>query len=128
MADYRALRLDLLFLLLLLLLLLVVLRALPLLLLLLLLLLLPAAFLLLRPPVPPLFLAGTLAPARRASDRPMAIACLRLFTVLPVLPLFSSPRLRSCIAGFTLVDAFFPYLAMRILLSRWAAAKSPACS
>ena len=37
---------------------------------------------------------GALAPLRRASDNPMAIACLRLFTFLP-LPLFRVPRLCS---------------------------------
>jgi hypothetical protein len=57
-------------------------------------------------------LRGTLAPARRASDRPIAIACLRLFTFLPERPLFSVPRLRSCIARFTFFCAFLPYLAM----------------
>jgi hypothetical protein len=51
---------------------------------------------------------GTFAPARRASDRPIAIACLRLFTVLPERPLFSLPRLRSCIALLTFCCAFFP--------------------
>src|SRR5437764_431854 len=44
------------------------------------------------------FLRGTFAPALRASERPMAMACLRLFTALPDLPLFSVPRLRSWIA------------------------------
>ena len=29
------------------------------------------------------FFAGTLAPSRRASDRPMAMACLRLVTFFP---------------------------------------------
>ena len=58
------------------------------------------------------FFAGTLPPARRASDNPIAIACLRLFTVFPERPLFNVPRLRSCIAFFTLLAAFFPYLAI----------------
>jgi hypothetical protein len=53
---------------------------------------------------------GTFAPARRASDNPMAIACLRLFTFLPERPLLSVPALRSCIARFTFSPAFFPYL------------------
>jgi len=48
---------------------------------------------------------GTFPPARRASDRPMAIACLRLFTRLPERPLRSVPRLRLCIARFTFFDA-----------------------
>src|SRR5262245_8530186 len=44
---------------------------------------------------------GTLPPARRASDKPIAIACLRLVTRLPERPLRSVPRLRSCIARST---------------------------
>src|SRR5689334_25054231 len=55
---------------------------------------------------------GTFPPARRASDSPMAIACLRLFTRLPERPLFSVPCFRLCIARFTLLRAFCPYLAM----------------
>src|SRR5437667_7240330 len=55
------------------------------------------------------FFLGTFAPALRASDRPIAIACLRLLTVLPDRPLFSVPCLRSCIARFTFADAFLPY-------------------
>jgi hypothetical protein len=55
---------------------------------------------------------GTLPPARRASESPIAIACLRLVTRLPDLPLRSLPRFISCIARFTLRDAFLPYLAM----------------
>src|SRR5581483_10025204 len=39
---------------------------------------------------------GTRPPARRASDRPMAIACLRLVTFLPERPLRKVPRLRLC--------------------------------
>jgi hypothetical protein len=58
------------------------------------------------------FLRGTLAPARRASDKPMAIACLRLFTFFPERPLRSVPRFRSCIARFTFCRDFLPYLAM----------------
>jgi len=41
----------------------------------------------------------------RASERPIAIACLRLVTFLPDLPLFSVPSFRSCIAFFTLLRA-----------------------
>src|SRR5438445_499505 len=67
------------------------------------------------------FLRGTFAPARRASDKPIAIACLRLLTVLPERPLFSSPRLRSCIARLTLLAAFFPYLAMWTSFGKWSA-------
>ena len=56
---------------------------------------------------------GTLPPARRASLRPIAIACLRLVTFRPERPDFSVPRLRSCIARLTFVCAFLPYLAMQ---------------
>ena len=58
------------------------------------------------------FFRGTFPPARRASDSPIAMACLRLVTFLPERPLFKVPRLRSCIARFTFSDAFLPYLAM----------------
>jgi hypothetical protein len=58
------------------------------------------------------FWRGTLAPARRASERPIAIACFRLVTFLPDRPLFKVPLLRSCIALLTFCCAFFPYLAM----------------
>jgi hypothetical protein len=54
---------------------------------------------------------GTLAPFSRASLRPMAIACLRLFTAPPE-PLFNVPFLRRCIADSTLFDADDPYLAI----------------
>src|SRR3979409_1302169 len=62
--------------------------------------------------LPPLRFRGTLAPARRASLNPIAMACLRLVTFLPERPDLSVPRLRSCIARFTLLCAFLPYLAM----------------
>ncbi len=57
------------------------------------------------------FFAGTLAPARRASDSPMAMACLRLVTFLPDRPLRNVPFLRSCIVFLTFDCAFLPYLA-----------------
>ena len=57
-------------------------------------------------------LRGTLAPARRASLKPMAIACLRLRTFLPDRPERSVPRFRSRIARSTFFDAFLPYFAM----------------
>jgi hypothetical protein len=63
-------------------------------------------------------LRGTFAPERRASFRPIAIACLRLRTRLPERPLRNVPRFRSLIARFTFLDAFFPYLAMPISLPR----------
>jgi hypothetical protein len=48
-------------------------------------------------------LLGTFAPARRASDRPIAIACLRLVTFLPDRPLRKVQRLRSRIVFSTLL-------------------------
>jgi hypothetical protein len=53
---------------------------------------------------------GTLAPAALASERPIAIACLRLFTFRPERPLFKVPDLRFFIARPTLADAFLEYL------------------
>jgi len=52
---------------------------------------------------------GTLLPSARASERPIAIACLRLVTFLPERPLFKVPALRFFIARPTLADAFFEY-------------------
>src|SRR5882724_5204573 len=57
------------------------------------------------------FFLGTLPPAFRASDSPIAIACFLLFTFLPE-PLLSVPFFRSCIAFSTFLDAFLPYLAI----------------
>src|SRR5580704_16053836 len=61
---------------------------------------------------------GTLAPFFRASESPIAIACLRLVTLppLPPLPERSVPRFSRCIALFTLLPAALPYLAMAHLL------------
>jgi len=58
------------------------------------------------------FLRGTLPPARRASDNPMAMACFRLVTFFPDRPLLNVPLLRSRIAFLTFCDAFLPYLAI----------------
>jgi hypothetical protein len=58
------------------------------------------------------FLRGTLAPARRAWDNPMAIACFRLLTFLPDRPLFRVPFFRSRIAFSTFSDAFLLYFAI----------------
>jgi len=44
---------------------------------------------------------GTLAPERRASLSPIAIACLRLVTRLPERPDFSWPCFISCMARST---------------------------
>src|SRR5688500_1615648 len=67
---------------------------------------------------PPARFFGTLAPERRASDSPIAMACLRLFTFLPERPLRNVPFLRSRITFSTFFDAFLLYLrvAMRVLL------------
>src|SRR5215207_11674924 len=53
---------------------------------------------------------GTFLPFALASDRPIAIACLRLLTFLPERPLFNVPALRFFIARLTSLDAFFEYL------------------
>jgi hypothetical protein len=57
------------------------------------------------------FRGGTFAPFFRASDRPMAIACLRLFTLppRPDFPRRRVPRLRRRIALSTLLFAPLPY-------------------
>ena len=47
------------------------------------------------------FFLGTLAPFRRASDKPIAIACLRLLTRLPLLPLVNVPFFRLCMVRLT---------------------------
>ena len=59
---------------------------------------------------------GTFAPRALASERPMAIACLRLLTLRPDRPLFRVPALRSFIARLTLADAFFEYFSAMIIL------------
>ena len=61
---------------------------------------------------------GTFAPAARASDKPIAIACLRLLTFRPERPLLRVPDLRSRIARPTFADAFFEYFRAMII-SRW---------
>jgi hypothetical protein len=60
--------------------------------------------------------AGTLSPSRRASEIPIAIACLRLFTRRPEPPLRSLPSFHSCITLPTLFCAFLPYLAILVPL------------
>jgi hypothetical protein len=59
-----------------------------------------------------LFLAGTFAPFFRASDKPIAIACLRLVTFLPDLPEVKVPFFFLRIALATVLPAFFEYLAI----------------
>jgi hypothetical protein len=61
-------------------------------------------------------LRGTFAPLRRASERPMAIACLRLLTFLPDLPDLRVPSFISWTARFTVCEAFGPYFLPRDLL------------
>src|SRR5437764_14942835 len=58
-----------------------------------------------------LFFRGTFAPFLRASDSPMAIACLRLFTLppFPPFPLFRVPFFFRRIALATRFPAAFPY-------------------
>jgi len=58
------------------------------------------------------FLRGTLAPFFRASERPIAMACFRLFTrpPLPPLPDLSVPRFFRRMALATILLAAFPYL------------------
>jgi len=73
----------------------------------------------------PVFFRGTLAPFFRASDSPIAIACLRLFTVRP-LPDLRVPFLRRRIALATRLDAAGPYLRLpedffaAILVTPWS--------
>src|ERR1700738_1789477 len=62
---------------------------------------------------------GTFFPSARASESPIAIACLRLLTFLPDRPLFSVPALRFFIARSTFADAFFEYFRALIILLLW---------
>lgn len=55
--------------------------------------------------------AGTFAPSFRASESPIAMACLRLFTFFP-LPLRSLPCFIACISSWTLLCAFGPYFLL----------------
>jgi hypothetical protein len=59
--------------------------------------------------LPAVFFFGTFLPLRRASDSPIAIACLRLFTFLPLRPLLRVPFLRFRIARLTSDEALFEY-------------------
>jgi hypothetical protein len=52
---------------------------------------------------------GTFLPFARASDNPIAIACLRLLTFLPERPLFKVPALRFFITRSTSAEAFLEY-------------------
>ena len=55
------------------------------------------------------FGGGTLPPAARASDNPMAMACLRLVTFVPDFPLFSVPAFISFMTLSIFSVAFLPY-------------------
>ena len=57
-------------------------------------------------------LRGTFAPDLRASDRPMAMACLRLVALRPERPLFNVPLLRSRMALPTFFDALLLYFGI----------------
>jgi hypothetical protein len=56
------------------------------------------------------FLEGTFFPSRRASDSPMAMACLGLVTFFPLRPDFSLPRFIACISRSTSWPAEGEYL------------------
>src|SRR5438445_3005045 len=58
------------------------------------------------------FFLGTFAPDLRASESPMAMACLRLVTFFPDRPDFSLPCFFSRIARSTFSPAFLPYFAI----------------
>jgi hypothetical protein len=60
------------------------------------------------------FFRGTFPPFFRASESPMAIACLRLFTLppLPPFPDLSVPFFRRRMADSTRLLAAFPYLRL----------------
>lgn len=63
------------------------------------------------------FFLGTFAPLFLASDKPIAMACLRLVTrpPLPPLPDRSVPAFSLRIARSTLLPAAFPYLGIFFL-------------
>ena len=61
------------------------------------------------PDLRPVRLRGTFAPFFRASDNPIAMACLRLVTFLPLRPDLSVPFFRRRIALLTRLDAALPY-------------------
>ena len=55
------------------------------------------------------FFLGTLSPLSRASESPIAIACLRLVTFFPERPLFSLPSFISCMASSTFSEEPLAY-------------------
>jgi hypothetical protein len=70
---------------------------------------------------------GTLAPFLRASESPMAIACLRLVTLppLPPFPERSVPRFFRRTALATDLPAALPYLRLPVFLERFLVAIVP---
>ena len=65
---------------------------------------------------------GTFLPSLRASDRPMAIACLRLVTFFPLRPLFSLPCFIACISRSTSLPADGLYLRVDFFAAFFAGA------
>lgn len=63
------------------------------------------------------FFFGTFAPFFRASERPIATACFRLVTFLPLRPLFSVPRFILCISFFTCLPAAELYFLLEDFLA-----------
>src|SRR3984957_4994343 len=61
-------------------------------------------------------LFGTFFPSARASERPIAIACLRLVPFLPDRPLFNVPALRFFITRSTSAEAFLEYFRAMMVL------------
>jgi hypothetical protein len=59
---------------------------------------------------------GTFLPARRASDKPIAIACFGFVTFLLLLPDFSFPRFISCSSVSTCAEAAGLYLRALLFL------------
>ena len=78
---------------------------------------------------------GTFRPFLRASERPIAIACLRLVTFFPLRPLRSVARLRLRIARATSLEALreyrraivlFPWIVFSYVFVGWAISASHA--
>src|SRR6185503_6753402 len=69
------------------------------------------------------FLRGTFFPFFRASERPIAIACFRLVTFLPLRPLLSVPFLRFFITRSTSFEALLEYLRAILFLLACAVTK-----
>jgi hypothetical protein len=61
-------------------------------------------------------LFGTFFPSALASERPIAIACLRLVTFRPERPLFKVPALRFFITRSTSAEVFLEYFRAMMVL------------